>query len=173
MQKFIRIPLILAVVLVSLQSCRSDDDGDDNDIGNNNNNSLNNQISINGEVFDLADAGVLEGFGELGIDSGIYKWTIDISPPVTVGVFMDFDLFNDSSEGLVDGMYTFSIDRETFTYDSVDIEVDLDNASMVANPEEGTIEIDTDGNITTVALDLIGRNGEIVLGNWSGVLEVD
>jgi len=169
MKKFIYSTLILTIALVSLQSCGSDDDGDDN--GNNNNSGLNNQISIDGEVFDLFGSGLLEDFGENA--DGSFDWDIEIEfPNGETDTFVYLDLNTNSEEGLVDGTYNFSNTREAFTI--VDAIIRGNGESFISlSPREGSVEIDVDNNETTIALDLVGPNGEVILGNWSGVLTID
>ena len=108
--KNFKVVVVAFVMSIAAISCSSDDD-------NNNNNTSNNVMSIAGEEFDIAAAG-LEDFGENA--DGSYDWdvnllgdgiTINSSTPVGQGAFIYLDLNTNSADGLVAGTYTYANER--------------------------------------------------------------
>lgn len=144
-------------IITSLTSCSSDDD-------NNSSNNLNNEISIDGTVFSLPNTGLLDDVGE-NFD-GSHDWDIEIENNM-IDIFLDLN--TNSENGLVDGTYTHSFNREAFTF--TDAEFDTDDNFY--SPQEGTIVLDVNGNSVEIDIDLMTSNGVEIKGQWSGTLSLD
>ena len=170
--KNFKVVVVALVMSIAAISCSSDDD-------NNNNNTSNNVMSIAGEEFDIAAAG-LEDFGENA--DGSYDWdvyllgdgiTINSSTPVGQGAFIYLDLNTNSADGLVAGTYTYANERAPFTWVVADACASFNTsnfncASGSYNASAGTVVISGSGNNTTIEVNLTDASGASITASYTG-----
>ena len=175
MKNFKIVIIAFAVSIVGL-SCSSDDD-------NNNNNSSNNVMSIAGETFDIASAG-LENYGENA--DGSFDWdvylfgdgiTIDNSTPVGQGAYIYLDLNTNNADGLVAGTYTFAQDRAPFTWVYADActNFNISNFNCASGSyyaSTGTVVISGSGSSTSVEVNLQDSAGASITASYTGGFSV-
>jgi len=167
--------LVLAVLAFNLVtvSCKSDDDNGGNS----------ETMTINGEQFSIA-SGFLTEFGENS--DGSYDWDVTLfSEGFTInptqqsasgeGASIYLDLNTNSATGLVPGTYTFSDDREEFTWVDAEGVTNLnaetgDGDFFVA--ESGTVVITGTGNDQVIEVNLVDENGNALTAFYSGSLQV-
>ena len=161
MKKLIYTTLFLVLTGSMLNACKSDDDSSDNDTSN--------ELSINGETFELNDSGVLTSYGDN--DNGSFDWDVDIFGSEA---FVYLDLNTSSENGLVSGTYTYSSMREAFTF--VDGEVSFGDDESYYDLQDSTIEIDVDGDTVSIQFSTIStEDGEetAIECDWSGTLTLE
>jgi len=149
--------LLFTISLFALQSCNSDDNENTTPV-------LNNEISIDGTIYILDGMAILQSFGTN--DDGSYDRDIEI---FSNNLFIEFDLNTDSNTGVSDGTYLYSDVREAFTFFNVEIEIQENNTSF--DIQQGIVTLDNLDTITTITFDLVGQNGEEIIGQWSGDIE--
>ena len=125
---------------------------------------MNNEISIDGTVYVIDGMAILQSF-ETNEDSS-YDRDIEI---FSSNLFIEFDLNTDSNTGVSDGTYLYSDVRQAFTFFNIEIEIQENNTSF--NIQQGNVTLDSLNTITTITFDLIGQNGEEIIGQWSGNIE--
>lgn len=159
MKKLIYPVLAIFITLGTFQSCSNDDDNGGGDI-------VNNQISINGTVYNFVATGTLESYGEN--TDGSFDWDVTLATENAV-VSVYFDLNTDSETGLSEGTYNYSNERQAFTYVDAYIEV-IENSEFIDyEPTEGTIVIDINGDNVTITFNLTEGSNSIQ-GSWTGSL---
>ena len=170
--KNFKVVVVALVMSIAAISCSSDDD-------NNNNNTSNNVMSIAGEEFDIAAAG-LENYGEN--EDGSYDWdvyllgdgiTINSSTPVGQGATIYLDLNTNSADGLVAGTYTYANERAPFTWVFADACASFNTsnfncASGSYNASAGTVVISGSGNNTTIEVNLTDASGVSITASYTG-----
>lgn len=168
MKNFKTLAIAFAVSILTF-SCSSDDD---------NNNPSTNVMSIAGETFDIASAG-LENYGENS--DGSFDWdvtlfgdgiTINSSVPVGQGAYLYLDLNTNSASGLVAGTYTFAQDRAPFTWVYADACTNFNisnfNCAGSYTASTGTVVISVSGSNTTVEVNLQDSEGAIITASYTG-----
>ncbi|MEO0787461.1 MAG: hypothetical protein AAFY36_02300 [Bacteroidota bacterium] len=162
---------LLAIAIVPFTGCGNDDDSDG---------STQNQFTFNGTSYNIAN-GFLEEFGSNG--NGSFDWDVYlVSSGISVsgadltgtGDLVYLDLNTDSSEGLVEGTYNFSNDRDNLTIVDGTVGVDFDlsgGGGTFAAVTGGTVTVDIDGNQTTISFNLTTNSGGNLTGNWRGTLQ--
>ena len=168
--------VVALVMSIVAMSCSSDDD-------NNNNNTSNNVMSIAGEEYDIAAAG-LENFGENA--DGSYDWdvfllgdgiTINSSTPVGQGAVIYLDLNTNSADGLVAGTYSFAQDRAPFTWVYADACTSFNTSNFTCatgsyNATAGTVVISGSGSSTSVEVNLQDSEGASITASYTGGFSV-
>ncbi|MEL7377634.1 MAG: hypothetical protein AAFN65_11795, partial [Bacteroidota bacterium] len=77
-------------------------------------------------------------------------------------------------EGLVEGTYNFSSNRDNLTIVDGTVGVDFDlsgGGGTFAAVTGGTVTVDIDGNQTTISFNLTTSSGGNLTGNWRGTLQ--
>lgn len=166
--------VVALVMSIAAISCSSDDDNN-----NNNNNTSNNVMSIAGEEFDIAAAG-LENYGEN--EDGSYDWdvyllgdgiTINSSTPVGQGATIYLDLNTNSADGLVAGTYTYANERAPFTWVVADACASFNTSNFSCtsgsySASAGTVVITGSGNNTTIEVNLTDTSGASITASYTG-----
>ena len=166
--------LMLATATLTFTSCGDDDDTVD----------VENRLIIDGTSYDL-ESGFLTDFGSNGngsfdfdiylADDGITIQNGDLSGTGN-GIYLDLN--SGLETGLESGTYTFSINREPFSFVGGTAAFTNFNFSTVSgtliNVTSGTVVMDITGNTYDIDLDLQGLNGANqvdITGNFNGVLQ--
>ena len=172
--KNFKVVVVAFVMSIAAISCSSDDD---------NNNTSNNVMSIAGEEFDIAAAG-LENYG--ANEDGSYDWdvyllgdgiTINSSTPVGQGATIYLDLNTNSADGLVAGTYTFAQDRAPFTWVYADActNFNISNFNCASGSyyaSTGTVVISGSGSSTSVEVNLQDSAGASITASYTGGFSV-
>ncbi len=161
--------ICLSFVMILL-SCGSDDEE-----------SNSNKINYQGNSYSFT-TGLLEEFGDNG--NGSYDWDVTLITNGLVenngdftgtGSLIYLDLNSDSASGLTSGTYNWATDRDafTFTYGNIGINYNsnTDEAEIEKSIYGGSININIDGNNTTIDLNLMDEDGNAITGNYTGVLK--
>lgn len=154
--------LFLATLAFTFQSCDKDDDGGSSSIN------FDNEVVIDGTTYQLNGTGILESFGSE--DNGVFDWDVYLnSEDFNTEVYLDLN--TNSENGLVEGTYSFSEDRQEFTYVYASIDyIDGDGDASFYSFEDGTVTIDIDGDTVGISFSFTSSDDTVVAGEWSGEL---
>lgn len=166
--------LTIALFFASTIACENGKDtGDDENPQN--------YFTLSGETYELAKA-FIEPWGEN--DNGSYDFDIylvskEIQHSTSSGEFFGIgdvvyiDLNTSSANGLVNGTYNYSSERNAFTFTYGMAGADLNAAEEEGDITEivgGTVQIKVEGNITTIDFQLTTESNTTVEGNFTGNL---
>ena len=164
--KQLRIALFLLLMsFVALNSCEDDSKPKNN-------------FKYDGKTYTLSD-GYLEDYGA---NNGSYDWDVFIiSSKLTyngdwftgTGDIVYFDLNTASENGLVTGTYTYSSERDVFTFvdGAIGLNYNMDTESgAIVEVIGGTVEITVSGNEVLFEFNLIAETGKTIKGRFKGVL---
>ncbi|MFT5891569.1 MAG: hypothetical protein ACI9Y7_001674 [Dokdonia sp.] len=183
--KNLKLVVLFALVfnLVAV-SCKNDDDND-NDDDNGGDTVSENVMTIDGEAYDI-ETGFLDGFGENS--DGSFDWDITLysdgfsvnTEENTVsgtGSYIYIDLNTNSASGLVPGTYTFSDEREEFTWvvaeGGIDFNVETGEGTIFgeATTGNGSVTITGTGSDQLIEVNILDENGNALTVSYSGVLQ--
>lgn len=170
MKHFTQLTFLLAILTLTLTtSCKKDDD-------------KSSSISFAGESYSL-DKGFLSNYGDNG--NGSYDFDVllttdginysDIEGEFTgTGDGVYLDLNTSSANGLVSGTYTYSSDRDAFTFVDAFVfsDYNLDDFTVGQDFEVigGEVTIEVDGSNYTIEFDLTLSDNSTSTGKYEGGL---
>lgn len=171
MKKFSLLSFILLMTIaVILPSCNKDDDGD----------SSTSSFTLDGTTYTLSK-GFIADFGDNlngSYDFDIFLTSDGISRGglglTGMGDYVYIDLNTGLETGLEAGTYTFSTDREAFTFVDSDVYTNYDLTNFTGDVTDvtgGTVEIELNGSDVTITFNLEIAGGSTVTGTYEGSLE--
>jgi len=141
-----------------------------------------NSFRYDGTNYSL-DKGYLENWGvntngsydfDVYLGSSNIQYSASNEEFLGIGDVLYLDLNTSSANGLVNGTYNYSSDRNAFTFVDGVVGIDVD-LSDVENEEfvevvGGTIEVLVDGNTYTLEFDLTTESNTKITGRYKGTL---
>lgn len=168
--RFLIACLIASVFL--LNSCEKEDVRTSSGSGSSN------YFLYDGQRYNL-DKGFIENFGDNGngsydFDVYLVSDSINYSIPdedfVGVGDIIYLDLNTSSEDGLVDGAYKFSNDRDTFTLVDglvgIKMDINTEEGKELVEIAAGEVDVSISGNNTTLDFDLTTTTNKRVRGKF-------
>lgn len=162
---------VFSLALTLAPSCKKDDKA----------NPDKNHFVLNGETFDLAK-GFIEDFGDNGngsYDFDVYLTSSDINYSDLLqefngtGEFIFIDFNTSSESGLVKGTYTYSNERNAFTFVDGTVGKDYDLLTFIGEDYDvigGTVDVEINGSEVILDFDLTISNNTSVTGRFKGPL---
>ena len=172
MKKLTFLSLIVTLVL-GINSCKKDEDS-----------TPDNYFQYENTKYEL-NAGYLEYYGSNLNDSYDYdvflvssgiQWSQSEEDFMGTGNLVYLDLNTSSEAGLINGTYTYSSEREAFTFVDGQAAIDIDLSSLLSGTyleiSGGTIEIKVEDGVVTLDFDLTTSTNKTVTGHYKGTLQL-
>ena len=168
---YLTISIILSVFLLS--SCEKDDVRTSSGSGSSN------YFLYDGQRYNI-DKGFIENYGDN--ENGSYDFdvflisdSIDYSIPdedfTGVGDIIYLDLNTSSEDGLVDGTYKFSTDRDTFTLVDglvgIKMDINTEEGEELVQIVAGEVDVSVSGSNTVIDFDLTTSTNKKVTGKFN------